>query len=190
MAFFMSKFAVIDTETTWGDEVMSIGVIIAACGNFELVDKRYYILTPYSNYGGMYTYALYANGLKPDLECSREKAMPELHQFLSIHEVEAMFAYNAAFDYRHLPELSHLAWHDIMKVAAYRQHNHKIPDCAECCGTGRLKRGYNVENVYRMLSGNSRYYETHNALTDAIDELEIMRLLNHDFGKYALARIR
>ena len=185
----MSKFAVIDTETTWGDEVMSIGVAIAGSENFELVDKRYYILTPFKSHGGMYTYALYINGIKPDLECSREKAMPELYQFLSAHGVEAMFAYNAAFDHRHLPELSHLTWHDIMKVAAYRQHNPKIPGCAECYGTGRLKRGYDVESIYRMLSENSRYCEKHNALTDAIDELEIMRLLNHKLSKYTLARI-
>ncbi len=185
----MSRFAVIDTETTWGDAVMSIGIVIADSETFELVDKRYYILTPFKNHGGMYTCALYANGIKPDLECSREKAMTELRRFLAEHEVETMFAYNAAFDYRHLPELSHLAWHDIMKVAAYRQHNPKIPSYTECYGTGRLKRGYGVESVYKMLSEDLVYCEMHNALTDAIDELEIMRLLNHGLGKYALARI-
>lgn len=54
----MSRFAVIDTETTWGDAVTSIGTVIADSETFELVDKRYYILTPYKNHGGMYTYAL------------------------------------------------------------------------------------------------------------------------------------
>ena len=186
----MSRFAVIDTETTWGDAVMSIGVVVADSETFALVDKRYYILTPFKNHGGMYTYALYANGIKPDLESSREKVMPELQQFLADYEVDTMFAYNAAFDYRHLPELSQLTWYDIMKLAAYRQHNPKIPGCADCYGTGRLKRGYGVERVYRMLSENSRYCEMHNALTDAVDELEIMRLLNHELDKYASARIR
>jgi len=185
----MSKFAVIDTETTWGDAVMSVGIVIADTVTFELVDKRYYILTPFKDHGGMYTYALYATGIKPDLECSREKAMAELRYFLLDHQATAMFAYNATFDYRHLPELKHLAWYDIMKVAAYRQHNPSIPDCAECYGTGRLKRGYGVESVYRMLSAKSEYCELHNALTDAIDELTIMKLLNHEMSKYALARI-
>ena len=185
----MSRFAVIDTETTWGDSVMSIGTVIAESETFELIDKRYYILTPFKNHGGMYTYALYANNVEPDLECSREKAMSELRQFLSDNEASAMFAYNAAFDYRHLPELSHLAWYDIMKVAAYRQHNPGIPHCAECYGTGRLKRGYGVESIYRMLSGDLEYCEIHNALTDAMDELTIMRMLNHKLCKYALARI-
>lgn len=185
----MSKFAVIDTETTWSDAVMSIGVVIADSETFELVDKRYYILTPHKNHGGMYSNALYVNGLKPDLECSRDKAMVELRRFLTDHEVETMFAYNAAFDHRHLPELSHLSWYDIMKVAAYRQHNPKIPSCADCYGTGRLKRGYGVESVYRMLSEDLVYCEMHNALTDAIDELEIIRLLNHELSKYGLARI-
>jgi hypothetical protein len=40
-----------------------------------------------------------------------------------------------------------------------------------------------------MLSGDCEYCETHNALTDAINELEIMRLLNHDLRRYSLARI-
>jgi hypothetical protein len=185
----VSKFAVIDTETTWGDAVMSIGIVIAESVTFELIDKRYYILTPFTSHGGMYTYALYANNIKPDLECSREKAMNDLSRLLTAHEVATVFAYNAAFDFRHLPELRHLDWHDIMKLAAYRQHNPKIPSCAECYGTGRLKRGYGVESVYRMLSGDWTYCEMHNALTDAADELEIMRLLNHELGRYVLTKI-
>lgn len=185
----MNRFAVIDTETTWGDAVMSVGIVIADSETFEQVDKRYYIITPFKDYGGMYTDALYANDIKPDLECSREMVIAELKRFLSDHEVAAMFAYNASFDYRHLPELNHLVWYDIMKVAAYRQHNHRIPECAECCRTGRLKRGYGVESVYRMLSEELEYCELHNALTDAIDELMIMKLLNHEIGKYTLGRI-
>ncbi|MDR1136451.1 MAG: hypothetical protein LBL49_09820 [Clostridiales Family XIII bacterium] len=185
----MSRFAVIDTETTWDDAVMSVGIVIADSETFELIDKKYYILKPFKNHGGMYTYALYVNGIKPDLECLRERAMDDLNKLLASYDVVAIFAYNAAFDYRHLPELQHFDWHDIMRLAAYRQHNLKIPTCAECYGTGRLKRGYGVESVYRMLSDDFTYCEMHNALTDAIDELEIMRLLDHALDKYALARI-
>ncbi len=185
----MDRFAVIDTETTWGDEVMSVGVVIADGVTFEPADRRYYILTPYRDHGGMYTSALYAGGIKPDLECPRERAMAELKRFLSDHGTTAVFAYNASFDHRHLPELRDLAWYDIMKMAAYRQHNPKIPKCAECCRTGRLKRGYGVESVYRMLSGESGYCELHNALTDAADELTIMKLLEHETDQYARTRI-
>lgn len=185
----MSRFAVIDTETTWSDAVMSIGTVVADSKTFQLIDKKYYILQPFKNQGGMYTHALYAGDTMPDLECTRETAMTELLGFLDSHKVTTIFAYNAAFDYSHLPELRHLDWRDIMKLAAYRQHNSKIPQHAECYGTGRLKRGYGVESVYRMLSENFRYCELHNALTDAMDELEIMRLLNHDLDRYSLARL-
>ncbi|MCL1803172.1 MAG: hypothetical protein FWG30_05935 [Eubacteriaceae bacterium] len=186
----MGMLAVIDTETTWWDDVMSIGVAIADTDAFKLLDKRYYILTPFKEFGGMYTDALYIDSFKPDLECSREKAMAELATFLTVYKIETIFAYNASFDYRHLPELSHLAWYDIMKLAAYRQHNSKIPSYADCYRTGRLKRGYGVESIYKMLSDNMMYREKHNALADAIDELEIMRLLNREFGEYASAKIR
>jgi len=185
----MRRFAVIDTETTWRDEVMSIGIVIADATTFRLLDKCYYILTPFKDHGGMYAEALYAAGIRPDLEGTRDQAMAAVWDCLAAHEVADMFAYNAAFDHRHLPELGHLAWYDIMRLAAYRQYNPKIPCHADCYGTGRLKRGYGVESVYRMLSENFAYRELHNALTDAVDELEIMRLLQHGLDRYALARI-
>lgn len=180
----MSRFAVIDTETTWSDEAMSIGIAVSDFGTFALIDKRYYILTPFKNYGGMYSHTLYVNGIKPHLECPRETAIKDIKTFLAEHEVLSMFAYNAVFDYRHLPELQYLKWYDIMRLAAYRQYNRRIPETAECYGTGRLKRGYGVEEIYRMLSGNTRYCELHNALTDAVDELEIMRLLELGLESY------
>jgi hypothetical protein len=180
----MGRFAVIDTETTWGDEVMSIGVAVADSKTFELCDKRYYILEPFKSFGGMYSHALYIDGVEPDVECSRGDAIAELGDFLSAHGAGSVFAYNAAFDYRHLPELSRFSWHDIMRLAAYRQYNPKIPSHADCYGTGRLKSGYGVEEIYRLLSGDKRYCERHNALTDAVDELEIMSMLSHNLDKY------
>ncbi|MGN0679115.1 MAG: hypothetical protein ACI4JS_05575 [Oscillospiraceae bacterium] len=180
------NFAVIDTETTWGDDVMSIGIVIADCDTFESVSRKYYILTPYKNQGGMYSNVLYLQN--PDLECLRDAAMLDLKIFLTQYGVEDIFAYNALFDHNHLLELKGYKWFDIIKVAAYRQYNTKIPDCAECFKTGKLKRGYGVEDIYRMLSGKS-YYEKHNALTDAVDELEIMRMLGLRYSEYSAARI-
>ncbi|WKY48961.1 exonuclease domain-containing protein [Eubacteriaceae bacterium ES3] len=185
----MSKFAVIDTETTWDDAVMSVGVVVADAKTFDPIDKRYYILTPYKDHGGMYSHALYTTGIVPDLECSRREAMTNLKIFLADYKADSIFAYNAAFDHLHLPELGHLNWYDIMKIAAYRQHNPSIKDHFECCKSGRMKRGYGVENIYRILSEKHQYHELHNALTDAIDELMIMKLLNHKFEKYSVARL-
>lgn len=186
----MSKFAVIDTETTWRDSVMSIGLVVADSDNFQILDRRYYLLTPHKNDGGMFSHALYLPGIIPDLECSRERALDKMQEFLSNHKVFNLFAYNASFDCSHLPELGGYAWFDIMRIAAYRQHNSKIPAHADCYGTGRLKRGFGVENIYRMLSGNVQYFETHNALKDAIDDLHIMRLLGHGLETYKQARVK
>lgn len=72
-------FAVIDTETTWRDEVMSIGIAVSDFDSFALTDKRYYILTPYKYHGGMYTDTLYVR--TPDLECSRAAAMKDSARF-------------------------------------------------------------------------------------------------------------
>ena len=40
------RLAVIDTETNFENEVMSIGIVIAHAQTYQIIDERYYILTP------------------------------------------------------------------------------------------------------------------------------------------------
>ena len=39
------NFAVIDTETNWNDEVMSIGIVAADARSKEKIDSLYYIIS-------------------------------------------------------------------------------------------------------------------------------------------------
>lgn len=50
-----------------------------------------------------------------------------------------------------------------------------------------MKRGYGVENIFRMLSKNDGYNEMHNSLLDAQDELKIMELLGCEIREYDIA---
>ena len=100
-----------------------------------------------------------------------------------------MFAYNASFDKNLLKELTTYNWFDIMRIAAYKQYNEKIPASVECCKTVKMKRNYGVEPMMQLLSGNRRYMEVHNALCDAVDELEIMRLLGKSLEDYSVAKL-
>lgn len=185
----MGCFAVLDTETNWKDEVMSIGIVLADCASMRVVDSRYYIFTPECEIGGMYSGVLELVRTVPTRYALRDAAMDEIRQWLTGWNVSKLFAYNACFDRNHLPELSHYAWYDIMRIAAYRQHNIHIPANAPCCRTGRLKRDYGVEPMLRMLSGNHGYSETHNALFDAEDELQIMKLLALPLLQYEAAKL-
>ena len=180
----MPYFAVIDTETNWVDQVMSIGTVIADADTFRPVAAKYHILPAYCEVGGMYYDVLFLETPVKPICCTRQAAMKDLLTWYDQYGVTSIFAYNARFDKTHLPELGSFTWHDIMRLAAYRQHNPKIPETADLYRTGRLKRGYGVEPMLRLLSGNRRYQETHNALFDALDELEIMRLLGHDLKDY------
>ena len=182
----MGYFAVIDTETNWADQVMSIGTVIADSRTFRPVAAKYHILPEAAEIGGMYYDALFLKTPVKARSCTRREAMEELCSFLAGYGVMDMYAYNACFDRNHLPELRHLNWHDIMRLAAYRQTNPRIPRDAECCSTGRLKRGYGVEPMLRLLSGKRNYRETHNAILDAMDELEIMALMGHGLEKYGV----
>ncbi len=180
----MEKIAVIDTETTWDDRVMSIGTVIADSESFCALAAKYHILTPEYLTGGMFSSTLFLDSRLQPSVCSRQEAMEELISWLSSNGVTKIFAYNAGFDRGHLPELRHFRWYDIMRLAAYRQHNPAIPACADCYSTGRLRRGYGVEAMLRLLSCDNCYCETHNAVCDAMDELTIMRLLGHAVDKY------
>ncbi|MDE5939976.1 MAG: hypothetical protein K2H37_12950 [Lachnospiraceae bacterium] len=181
-------FAVVDTETNWDDEVMSIGVVIADARTKEKIDSKYYIIDPEYRVGGMYSSELGTDG-KEACVTDRKQALQEMEEWLDSYHVQKLFAYNASFDKRHLPEYARFEWYDIMRLAAYRQYNKAIPDSADCCRTGKLKRGYGVESILKMLSQDRGYSETHNAVLDAEDELQIMRLLGHGLDRYDIARI-
>ena len=180
----MGKFAVIDTETNWADQVMSIGTVIADGDTMEPLEAKYHILPAECAIGGMYSAAVFLDTPVPPILCSRAEAIAGLRGWFHAQGIRSIFAYNACFDRNHLPELRSFDWYDIMRLAAYRQHNPCIPAGAECCSTGRLKRGYGVEAMLRLLSGNRTYRETHNAFFDAMDELKIMALLGHDLSRY------
>jgi hypothetical protein len=69
-----------------------------------------------------------------------------------------------------------------MIVAANKAFNKKITDNMECFRNGKLKRGYDVESMFKLLSGKCRYCETHNGLSDAEDELLILAMLKLDLA--------
>ena len=180
----MGNFAVIDTETNWSNQVMSIGTVIADTGTFRPIGAKYHVLAPEYQVGGMFSGVLFPDSRIHPMVCSREEAMGDLLCWLDRQGVDSIFAYNASFDHKLMPELDRFAWFDLIRIAAYRQHNPRISASADCCSTGRLKRNYGVEPMLRLLSGDCTYCETHNALYDAMDELTIMRLLGHPLTDY------
>ncbi|MDE6302095.1 MAG: hypothetical protein K2M36_00705 [Clostridia bacterium] len=180
----MEKFAVIDVETNWYDQVMSIGVVIAEEETFSECEIEYYVLEPECLVGGMYSDVLVIpRNLNCDtVVCSKQQAISDLLDCLKKNQVTKIFAYNAGFDYKHLPELHSFAWYDIMRLAAYRQYNSHIKE-EDCFATGRLKKGYRVDSMKKLLTGLDG--EDHNALCDALDELNcIMKPLGHRLEDY------
>jgi len=180
--------AVIDTETNFGDEVMSIGVVIADSNSFDVLDERYVILKLEAKRGGLFSNALYETPKEPVVSY-RKKALSDLKKWLNDNHVQKIFAYNASFDYNHLPEMSTYEWFDIMRLAANIRYNRFIPADVPLCKSGRLKRGFGVEAIYRLVTGEEHYYEKHNALQDANDELVIMKKLGLPLDCYLRAAL-
>lgn len=181
------NFAVIDTETTWTDKVMSIGIVVADGFTKKEIKSKYYIISPEFREGGMFSSTINDAPREKLLMVSRIDALKDIKNLLKKECVEYIFAYNANFDYKHLPELQSYTWIDIMKIAAYKQYNCYISESADCCGTGRLKSGYGVEAILNMMVDD--YTETHNAFFDALDELRIVELLGLDINIYKNATI-
>lgn len=180
--------AVIDTETNWHNQVMSVGVAIADAKSFKCVDTRYYVIDPECRVGGMYSSVMHRRDLR-EIQGNRKGVMSDLNDYLRKSGVSKIFAYNAKFDYGHLTELSDFEWFDIMRLAAYKQYNSAIPESFECCKTGRLKTNYGVEPILRLLSKDRFYCETHNAVLDAMDELRIIELMGLEVEKYFCGKI-
>lgn len=170
------RIAVIDTETTWDDALMTIGIIVADADTLKPVAYKYFVIPDATRRGGMYSASINIDGLKIS-RLPEWGAILGTVAFLRAHNVTSLFAYNAKFDKRHLNLSDRFKWYDILKVAAYKQYNPKIPVEAKCCKTGRLKTGFGVQNIMQLLT-EAPYQETHNAVVDALDELKIMRLLN------------
>lgn len=100
----MKKFAVVDTETTWIDTVMSVGVVIADAVDMHPVETAYFVLAPEFSVGGMYENALFHVRAGKPVICSRREAMQQIVALCQKHGVDCIFAYNALFDKGHLPE--------------------------------------------------------------------------------------
>lgn len=181
--------AVIDTETNFKDQLISVGVVAVDSDLYEIIDEYYGIFAPeYKSYS-MFAHVLKYDGVKIDNVAEKNVIYSDLINFLDTNRIRKIFAYNAKFDYGHLKELQDYKWYDIMRLAAYKQYNNQITDQFECYNTGRLKRHYGVEDIYRLLSGNYRYCEVHNALADARDEMQIMKMMGHGIDVYDIACI-
>lgn len=182
------KIAVIDIETNYDQQIISIGIVIATKKEFRPVGGKYYLIYPEHESSSLFYQELIHPNVPFIRECCRLDAINEVKKIFTEENVVAIFAYNAQFDYRQLSELHDWTWYDIMRVAAYRQYNKSIPKQFETTKTGRLTRNYGVESIYRLLSGNSSFFEVHNALEDAVTELSIMQMLGLSFEEYSIAQ--
>lgn len=188
-----TKIAVIDTETNWDNKVMSIGLAVMNAYDDhidmpKLSDMKlyYHIVWPASEKGGVFARQLKYGCTSTASPETEQEAIAAVLRELKANGVTELFAYNATFDKGHLTWLSGYKWYDIMKIAAYRQYNSAIDGTGKAChASGKLKSGYSVESIIRMLAGkDSMYREVHNALYDARDEAFMMAKLGHGLSLY------
>ncbi|MEG3825642.1 hypothetical protein MOV3098_00130 [Mesomycoplasma ovipneumoniae] len=181
--------AVIDVETNYDSEIFSVGVVIADSANFQWFDKKYWVIKNNWKVGGMYIHKTFVPlplEFREEINVvqTHKEMITQLIRFLKSYKVKNWFSYTT-FDFKHLPELHKSFEHnDISIFAKSKQFNKHIPLSAELTKNGDLKRGWNAQDIYRMLTKDQSYIETHNALLDAMDELQIMELLDLDIETF------
>ncbi|MDO4465860.1 MAG: hypothetical protein Q4C49_02500 [Bacillota bacterium] len=186
----MGYFAVLDTETNWKNEVMSIGIVLADEITMEPFRGKYIVIDPAYKKGGLFSSVLFIDSVRVNRICSYQQAIEDILDWFALYGVKKIFAYNAGFDFSHLPQLQEFEWYDILRLAAYKEYNSFIHEQMPCFKTGRLKRNYGVEPILQLLSKNEDYREVHNALCDALDELKIMQYLSHPLEVYKVSAIK
>ena len=134
----MDYFAVIDTETNWNNEVMSIGAVIAEKDTFKKVDDLYFIFDPEYKIGGMFSMVLPVKGGEhKDILFTRKIAMEKFKEAFEKYSVKDLFAYNASFDKNLLSELASYRWFDIcllytscsVSIGSRRRSLWRMPVC-------------------------------------------------------------
>lgn len=182
------KIAVIDTETNNDGELLSVGVVFADKESFTPIGRKYYVVDPAYKKPSMFFMSIFNEKAGLFRKVKRQQLASEIVALLKENNAKSIFAYNAAFDYKLLDELHDYPWYDIMKLAAYKQYNDKIPAECEFCSTGRLRYDYGAEAIYKLLSGDEKFIELHNAILDASCELKIIEMLKYPFSAYENAR--
>lgn len=198
----INNFAIIDIETTgnrlddlkfetkYKDTAFSVGIVIADSNTLQPVYAKYYILMPECEENGMFKECLRIAPIEITKECSREECMQELKDVFFKYNIEDIFGYNISFDYQHLKELEKYKWYDIASKAAYLGENPFLnKENGSYYETGRLKKGYGVESMFKLVTGDAGYRETHNAIFDAIDELVIMQKLDYKPSEYPVKKM-
>ncbi|SFH91456.1 hypothetical protein SAMN04487830_11273 [Pseudobutyrivibrio sp. OR37] len=178
-----NTFAVIDIETNFMDQVISLGVVIADKTNMHELWSGYYIVNSLYETPSMYGNMLFLENIKEPIIDSRPNIMAIIKNQLEAYGTDRLLAYCGKFDYDRLPELSNYSWCDIADIAAYKQYNEQIPNNISLCATGKIKKGFKVSDMMHYL-GEINYTETHNALGDALDELRMVKLLGLDISIY------
>jgi|GEM_PF-3570304 len=204
------KFVMIDVETDGGNLVCTIGAVIVNSKTWIIEELHYYTIEGTEHlcwYGNAINLGQFAEFLQEFEQitftkniCAYDEAIQGLRKTINTHHITQIFAYNASFDCRMLPEFSDFIWCDVIHKAAYEQYNPLLPKNTEFYGSGKMKRGYSVESMYRLVCPKhkgylpswkrkfgqlgSKYFETHNGLIDAVDQVRIMQAIGYTSELY------
>lgn len=206
--------AVIDVETTWHDEVMSIGaVIVDTRDKYRILDVAYWLVSPFCYQPAMFSGAIELSMVKEssffyqkgncildsvtETEDTFENCIAGLKALLDRYYVSSCFAYNGHFDKRHLLDLDGVVWFDlVVPFTSYDLNpylsSEKIP--GENLGFGkagvRLVKEYSFFDIMRHIPGCKRYRETHNGCVDAFEEAMAMQMMKLPRDEYRIGWLR
>lgn len=180
--------AIIDAKLNFIDEIISIGIAIVDAKTFEIKTAEYFLVPEELIIDGFnngnitiaHTYQTYF-GAHKDIE-------NHIRKLLNQYNITNIYTFNGKFIYSKLTGLQKYHWYDIMKVAAYKQYNYKLPDNLMFNDQGRLLYKCNIKDLMEILTKTYFYYTNH-ALYDVLDETKMMKLLDLNINVYDCAKM-
>ena len=184
----LDVIAIIDAKLNFIDEIISIGIAIVDAKTFKVKTAEYFLVPEELIIDGFnndnitiaHTYQTYF-GAHKDIE-------NHIRKLLNQYNITNIYTFNGKFIYRKLAGLQKYHWYDIIKVAAYKQYNYKLPDNLMFNDQGRLLYKCNIKDLMEILTKTYFYYTNH-ALYDTLDIARMMSLIDLPIEQYGFSKI-
>lgn len=174
--------AVLRTMTNSEGSLCAVGVVITNTADWRPIAEYRYVIAPEAETADQDVLFLPVEKDCICTSCRSEHLLFRLKQMLSEEKVQYIVSYGSSARF-FLPGID-LPWLDIQNVSAYRKYNPFIPKKAKLYRNGRMKSGYGMEAMMRIVTGDKSYIRTGNPVRDCEADLCILERIHPDLGTF------
>ena len=184
----LETIAILDAKTNFIDNIISIGVSIVNAKTFEVKTAEYFLIPEELIVDGLNNNNVNIHHIYKTYFGAQKDVENHIRKLLNQYGITNIYTFNGKFIYKQLTGLQNYHWYDIIKVAAHKQYNYKLPDNLMFNDQGRLLYKCNIKDLMEILTKTYFYYTNH-ALYDTLDIARIMKIVDLNINVYDCAKI-